>query len=83
LNELTPYLSNLLKGENYIHNNVKYQQVDAKVNTCGHHSIHRAYRLINNNLNLEQYHEYMINFRNKYNMSYDEIVANFVNYMLH
>ena len=59
LNQRIPYLSRLLKNEHYIYNRVKYQNEDNYVNTCGSHVAHRIYRLINNNMTLEQYHKFM------------------------
>ncbi|MFM7988542.1 MAG: hypothetical protein ACKPKO_55440, partial [Candidatus Fonsibacter sp.] len=47
LNEATQYLTNLLHKKNYIYNNVKYQDRDGYVNTCGSHVTHRLYRLKN------------------------------------
>ena len=52
LNERIPYLTNLLKHENYIYNKIKYQSEDNYINTCGSHVAHRIYRLINNNMSL-------------------------------
>ena len=78
LNELTPYLSNLLKNERYICNRVKYQDEDSYVFTCGSHCVHRIYRLVNNNMNLEQYHEFMKNLKDESKINYDLIVATFI-----
>ena len=78
LNELTTYLSNLLKHERYIYNRVKYQDEDSYVFTCGSHVAHRIYRLINNNMNLEQYHEFMKNLKDESKINYDLIVATFI-----
>ena len=78
LNEDTPYLSNLLKHERYIYNRVKYQDEDNYVVTCGGHVTHRIYRLINNNMSLAQYHEFMKNLKGESNINYDLIVATFI-----
>ncbi|MFM7990022.1 MAG: hypothetical protein ACKPKO_62980, partial [Candidatus Fonsibacter sp.] len=59
LNEATPYLTNLLKNTQYIYKNVKYQDRDGYVNTCGSHVVHRLYRLKNDNVNLQTYQYYM------------------------
>ena len=53
LNEATPYLTNLLQKKNYIYNNVKYQDRDGYVNTCGSHVVHRLYRLKNDGMDLQ------------------------------
>ncbi|MFM7980022.1 MAG: hypothetical protein ACKPKO_11970, partial [Candidatus Fonsibacter sp.] len=34
----------------YIYNNVKFQDRDGYVNTCGSHVVHRLYRLKNDNM---------------------------------
>ena len=78
LNELTPYLSSLLKHEQYIYNRVKYQDEDSYVYTCGAHVAHRIYRLINNNMNLEPYHDFMKNLKDESKINYDLIVATFI-----
>ena len=76
--DIIHYLSNLLKLERYIYNRVKYQDEDSYVYTCGAHSCHKIYRLINNNMNLEQYHEFMKNLKDESKINYDLIVATFI-----
>ena len=78
LNEITPYLTNLLKNERYIYNRIKYQLGDSFVNTCGSHVVHRIYRLINNNMVLEEYHKFMRDLMNDSKFNYDLIVSTFV-----
>ena len=39
LKQATPYLTNLLKNKHYIYNNIKYQDRDGYVNTCGSHVV--------------------------------------------
>jgi hypothetical protein len=46
LNAATPHLSELLRHQHYIHNTVRFQSDEHKVNTCGSHVAHRIYRLI-------------------------------------
>ena len=79
LNQATPYLSNLLKKEDYIYNNVHYQDPDSFVNTCGSHVAHRLYRLKNDDMTLEQYYDYMKSIKSKFDVGYDIIVAEFIN----
>jgi hypothetical protein len=79
LHQRIPYLTNLLKQENYIYNKVKYQNEDNFVNTCGSHVAHRIYRLINNSMTLEDYHEFMLNLSKESKFNYDMIVSTFVN----
>ncbi|MFM7978916.1 MAG: hypothetical protein ACKPKO_06330, partial [Candidatus Fonsibacter sp.] len=59
LNEATPYLTNLLKSKQYIYNNVRYQDRDGYVNTCGSHVVHKLYRLKNDGMDLQTYSNYM------------------------
>ena len=82
LNEAVPYLSNLLRSTEHMYNPVRYQQLEAGVNTCGDHASHRAFRLLNSNMDLGQYHDYMKELRDDYNMSYDQVVAEFCHEML-
>ena len=79
LNQATPYLSNLLKKEDYIYNNIHYQDPDSFVNTCGSHVAHRLYRLKNDDMTLEQYYDYMKSIKSKFDVGYDIIVAEFIN----
>ena len=79
MNERIPYLTNLLKHENYIYNKVKYQSEDNYVNTCGSHVAHRIYRLINNNMTLEDYHKFMRDLSKESKFNHDLIVSTFVN----
>ena len=78
LDQYTPYLTNLLKNEKYIYNKVKYQSNDDYANTCGFHVCHRIYRLFNDSLSLEGYHEYMHDIKTSHKVNYDVIVAIFI-----
>ena len=78
LNEATPYLSMLLKREHYVYNHVRYQGLDNYVNTCGSHVCHRIYRLLHDNMDLEEYHKYMKETREETGSNFDVIVATFV-----
>ena len=82
LHEETPYLTNLLQNETYTYNKIKYQSSDAYANACGFHVCHRIYRIFNNNMNLEEYHKYMNSIKEEYKISYDTIVAIFIQMML-
>ncbi|MFM7988094.1 MAG: hypothetical protein ACKPKO_53150 [Candidatus Fonsibacter sp.] len=79
LNEATPYLTKLLHKKNYIYNNVKYQDRDGYVNTCGSHVVHRLYRLKNDGMDLQTYQDYMKYIKDESGVNYDIIVAKFVN----
>jgi hypothetical protein len=78
LNQATPYLSNLLRNERYIYNRVRYQNTDSYVNTCGSHVCHRIYRLINDDMDLAEYHRFMKDISVKNKMGFDLIVAVFI-----
>ena len=78
LKEDAPYLSNLLDNEKYIYNRVRYQETDSTVNTCGSHVVHRIYRLKHNNMDLEAYTEFMRSLKHDYGITYDMIVAEFI-----
>ena len=69
----------MLKHENYIYNKVKYQSEDNFVNTCGSHIAHRIYRIINNNMTLEDYHKFMRDLSKESKFNYDLIVSTFIN----
>ena len=79
LKEATPYLTNLLKQKPYIYNNIKYQDRDGYVNTCGAHVAHRLYRLKNENIDLQTYYNFMKSRKDKFAIQYDIIVAEFIN----
>jgi hypothetical protein len=77
LNQVIPYLSNLLKKEDYIYNKTDFQQDDSRIQTCGDHVAHRLYCLVHYNMNLEQYQEYMKELKKRMAKPYDYIVADF------
>ncbi|MFM7989723.1 MAG: hypothetical protein ACKPKO_61460 [Candidatus Fonsibacter sp.] len=78
LNEATPYLTNLLKSKQYIYNNVKYQDRDGYVNTCGPHVVHKLYRLTRDGMDLQTYHDYMEYIEDMFGANYDIRVAEFI-----
>ena len=78
LNQATPYSISLLKSKQYIYNNVKYQDRDGYVHTCGSHAVHRLYRLNNDGMDLQTYHDYMKYIKDKFGINYDIIVAEFI-----
>ncbi len=80
LNQDEPYLTQLLKKEEeYIYNNVAYQNKDFRVNTCGSRVVHRLYRLKNDDMSLPDYYQFMKYTKDQTNVGYDVIVAEFVN----
>ena len=78
LNEAAPYLSYLLDNEKCIYNRVSYQETDSIVNTCGSNVVHRICRLKHNNMDLEAYTEFMHVLKHDYGITYDMIVADFI-----
>ena len=79
LNMATPYLTNLLGDKDYIYNNVKHQDRDGYVNTCGSHVVQRLYRLKNDGMDLHAYYEFMKTIKDEFAIKYDIIVAEFIN----
>ena len=49
----------LMKGFKYIYNSFEFQKNRGNVVTCGFHTIWRIYCLLNKNMNLQQYIEFM------------------------
>jgi hypothetical protein len=79
LNEATPYLNHLLQKNQYIYNNVKYQDRDGYVNTCCSHVVRRLYRQNNDGMDLHTYYNYMKHIKDEFGLNYDIIVAEFIN----
>jgi hypothetical protein len=75
LNQATPHLSELLERQPSIYNTVKFQSDEHSVNTCGSHVAHRLFRLRNQNMNLQQYQDYMKELKKETQTSYDYLVA--------
>ena len=63
LKQAIPYSSNFLDDERYIYNNIRYQETDSEVNTCGSHVKNSVYRLKNYNMDLDAYNEFMRELR--------------------
>ena len=78
LKQATPYLSHLLDDERYIYNRVRYQELDSDVDTCGSHVVNRIYRLKHYNMDLDAYNEFMRDLKDEYGLTYDTIVATFI-----
>ncbi len=64
--------------ENYIYNNVAYQSKGSRVNTCGSHVVHRLHKLKSDNMIFPDYYQFVTSTKDKTNVSYDVIVADFV-----
>ena len=78
LKQATPYLSNFLDDEKHMYNNVRYQKTDFAVNACGSHVVNKIYRLKNYSMDLDAYNEFMSELRDDYGITYDTIVAKFI-----
>ena len=78
LKQATPYLGNFLDDERYIYNNVRYQETESAVNTCGSHVVNRIYRLKNYNMDLDADNEFMSELKDDYGITYDTIVAKLI-----
>jgi hypothetical protein len=83
LGEGKPWLSMLLrkagKRFNAIHNPVAFQSKRQGVATCGAYCVMRINQLVNHNQELHEFIDYMEELKNDTGLTYDEIVANYVN----
>jgi len=66
------------KQYNIIYNKLKFQEKIDGINTCGKHILFRIICLKKFDMNLQQYQNLMKYFSNKYNKSFDELVAIFI-----
>jgi len=60
-----------------VYNDIKYQEEEPDVNTCGRHCVFRLKKMIEG-LNLHEYYNFMKNQKNKTGKTYDEIVSSFI-----
>ena len=82
LGEGSPWLSMLLKRApqfKAIHNPVCFQSKKDGTATCGAYCVMRVNQLVNHNQDLHEFIDYMEELKKDTGLSYDEIVANFVN----
>ena len=82
LGQQIPYLDNLLSRTNkdVIYNPIDYQNNrDLEVSTCGRHDCFRLMTILKHNMSLTKYYEIMKNLKSKLNMTYDEIVSDYIN----
>ena len=79
LDEDKPLLSKLLNKTNHkvIYNKTRFQSMANDISTCGDHCVSRIYRLIYNDFDLDEYTSYMKHIKDEYDLTYDEIVAEF------
>jgi len=72
------YLSNLLVNSNFniVYNKLQLQKYSNGSTTCGRWVVFRILCLLNQNMDLKQFLEFIIDLKNKFKkMSYDEIVC--------
>jgi hypothetical protein len=83
LGQNKPYLSLLLKKADKkfkaIHNAVPFQSSKHGVATCGAWDVMRVNQLVNHNQDLHEFQSYMEDVKKETGLTYDEIVANYVN----
>jgi len=82
VNKAITYLPNLLKGEKYEYNKVKYQDDNPNIEKCGEHVCHFLHCFMHLDMDLEKYKEYMDMLRKEMNQPYDYIVASYVKHTL-
>tara|TARA_R110000868_G_scaffold29555_2_gene109934 strand:+ start:588 stop:1199 length:612 start_codon:yes stop_codon:yes gene_type:complete len=81
LNQNVPYLDILLSKtkERVIYNPIDYQNNrDLKVSTCGRHCCLRLTTILKYNMPLNDYYEMMKKIKTTMNMTYDEIVSEYI-----
>lgn len=72
-------LSRLLESHNgkVVYNPIKYQEEDSDINTCGRHCTLRVKKMLEGN-NLDHYYNWMKRQKDNSDMTYDQIVSNFI-----
>ena len=75
-----PFLGHLLNktAEDVYWNDEDYQRDGMDINTCGRHCCFYIINMLKNNMSLLDYHTYMDALKKKYKMSYDMVVAHFI-----
>lgn len=75
-----PYLTNLLNKTKYdvVYNPIEYQTDKRDINTCGRHCVFRL-KNMQKNVDLADYYKLMKHLKDKYKVSYDVIVSQFIN----
>jgi hypothetical protein len=86
LDEVTPYLSNLLNKTklNVVYNDVDYQKDrgNNKIATCGRHVIYNIQKFLNDDMDLDKYYKHMKALQKKDKKSFDEIVSSKIDLIL-
>ena len=82
LGECKPFLTELLNkaSETILYNNMKYQDdKNQKMSTCGRHVLNVLLCLLNQDMGMAEYFNYMHTLKYKLNKSYDFIVSELIN----
>ena len=76
-NQIENYLTNLLVKSNFniIYNKLQLQKYSNGSTTCGRWATLRILCLLNHNMDLKRFLEFIIDLKNKLKKSYDEIVC--------
>ena len=64
------YITGAVKKKQWVYNRRRYQKMSDAVNTWGDHCVHRIYRLTHNDMDLQNYSDYMDHVRDEYNVGY-------------
>ena len=82
LKQAVPYMTRLFnsieKPQKGIISSIEYQDDKNNVNSCGRHVVYRILKLLDDDMNIEQYYNHMKKLRKAYNLTYDEIVSTYV-----
>lgn len=73
---LTELLNNY-SGE-VVYNPIEYQLDARDIQTCGRHDVYRIQKLLNDNMDLDQYYQHMKDMKNKIGGSFDDVVASII-----
>jgi hypothetical protein len=78
-----PYMTRLFntikKPQKGILSTFEYQDEKSSVASCGRHCVYRILKLMQDDMDIEQYYNHMKDLRKKYNLTYDQIVSVNVN----
>jgi hypothetical protein len=80
LGQAEPYLTELVQktDKEVIYNTVDYQSHDSSISTCGSHCCCRIWHLIHKNMSLQDYYNYMKYTRKRTGLTFDGVVAAFI-----
>jgi hypothetical protein len=85
LGQSEPYLTELIHrtDKEVRFNNVRYQELESGINTCGSHVCCYLFHVIHKHMSLQDYCNYMKYTRRRTGLTYDEIVSEFVENFIH